>query len=109
MYNTTQRQEILMKTRLPEQLKKLMNKEDMTPTELADYLKVTTATISRWLTGSITPRLNTLFELCELFKVDVYTLLGIKDPNNLTEEEKNIINAYRNDAEFKVIVDRIIK
>ena len=59
---------------------------------MADKLSVTTATISRWLSGDIMPRLDKMLILCDLFKIDLYSLLGINDPSNLTEKEKRIIS-----------------
>ncbi|MDE6241281.1 MAG: helix-turn-helix domain-containing protein [Anaeroplasmataceae bacterium] len=90
------------------QLKRLMTENDITQKDLADKLKVTTATTSRWLSGEIMPRLDKILILCELFNIDLYSLLGIKDPYDLTEKEKRIISHYKNDPEFKLIVDRIL-
>ncbi len=90
-------------------LKNLMYENDITQKDLADRLSVTTATTSRWLSGEITPRLDKILVLCDIFKVDLYSLLGIKDPNDLSDKEKRIISQYRNDPEFKLIVDKISK
>lgn len=90
-------------------LKNLMDENDITQKDLADKLSVTTATTSRWLSGEIMPRLDKILVLCDLFKVDLYSILGVDDPNNLNEKEKRIISQYRNDPDFKLIIDRILK
>lgn len=90
-------------------LKNLMDENDITQKDLADKLSVTTATTSRWLSGEIMPRLDKILVLCDLFKVDLYSILGVDDPNNLNKKEKRIISQYRNDPDFKLIIDRILK
>ena len=109
MYNAFRKMVFSMNMDFSRQLKILTEQHNISQKDLADKLSVTTATISRWLSGDIMPRLDKMLILCDLFKIDLYSLLGINDPSNLTEKEKRIISQYRNDSEFKLIIDRILK
>lgn len=79
-----------------------MKEYDITQKDLADKLSITTATTSSWTSGEIMPRLDKILILCDLFKVDLNSLLGVKDPYNLNDNEKRIISQYRNDPDFKI-------
>ncbi len=68
--------------------KKLMDENDITQKDWANKLSITTATISRWLSGEIMSRLDKILVLYDLFKVDLYSILGVDDPNNLMKKKK---------------------
>lgn len=102
MYSSIKKKNFRMQNVFSIKLKTLMKEYDITQKDLADKLSITTATTSSWTSGEIMPRLDKILILCDLFKVDLNSLLGVKDPYNLNDNEKRIISQYRNDPDFKI-------
>ena len=46
-------------------------------------------------------------EICNFFNITLYDLLGITDPSELSTEERELINNYRNKPELKQAVKNI--
>lgn len=46
-------------------------------------------------------------EICSFFNITLYELLGIKDPSELSSEERELIANYRNKPELKQAVKNI--
>ncbi len=59
-------------------VKQLRQQADFTQAELAKRLEVSTAVISAYELGERTPRVDTLVNLADIFKVSTDYLLGIK-------------------------------
>ena len=71
-----------------EKVKELMASQNMTQKQLADESHITEASISRYLNGERTPRIDIIINFAKVFKVDVEYL--IRDD----EEIKNREEAY---------------
>lgn len=65
--------------------------------ELAERLQVSRATVSCWESGTYSPKLNTLYEICEALNISLADLLGIEKETaeGYTAEELALIDAYR--------------
>lgn len=57
------------------QLKKLLDKRDITMTKLAEDMNVSVQTISRWCKGEVVPSMKKIDWLCEYFRCDKGVLL----------------------------------
>lgn len=62
-------------------LKELRKSKGWTQAKLAKYLNVDTSAIGKWEIYNITPSIDTLKKICELFNVNVSYLLGINSSN----------------------------
>lgn len=99
-----------------ENLKKLLSERNIQQKELAYACDKTEATITRWINGTIQIPINCIQTICDTLQISSDELLNIKLKSNrglynmnISEKEKRIINAYRNDGEFRIIVDRVIR
>lgn len=90
-------------------LKKYLVKNRVQQKELAAVCNKTEGTVSHWVDGRVSIPVKYLPVICEFLDITLYELFGLPDTSLLSESEKNIISAYRNDKEFKMIVNRILK
>lgn len=103
-------------------LTRLLIEKRTTQKALADFMNVSTATISDWKKGKIVPRMDKVDKLCTYFHVTRSELLGstsdtnhdiINSPpasDNLSHQEHNMIDAYRNaPASVQHIINTILK
>lgn len=84
-----------------------------TQKELASILGIKNSSVSNWEQGLNAPDIETIFELCKLFKISVSDMFGcdIIESNSLKVVglEKDIIVAYRNaDSVEKEMVHRAL-
>lgn len=99
-------------------LKKLRLENKMTQEELAKELKLSKVTISCYENNSRTPSLETLLLICDIFNVDLPTLIGretyaINEEINpyqavrMSKEEMNLVKELRNhpDLSQKILSD----
>lgn len=88
-------------------LKKLRLENKMTQEELAKQLNLSKVTISCYENNSRTPSLETLLLICDIFNVDLPTLIGretyaINEEINpyqavrMSQEEMNLVKELRN-------------
>lgn len=87
----------------------------MSQAQLAKMIGVKNSTVSSWERGANSPDIETLFNLCVLFKVKVADMFG-KDAVNTNDQiavyglERDLIVSYRNADELdKAIVRRTLK
>lgn len=92
-----------------DKVKELMDLQNMTQKELSNKSGITEASISRYLNGERTPRIDIIINFARVFKVDVNLLINddeikedersyvecktvlARNAKNLTTEEKNIL------------------
>ena len=60
-------------------IRRLRENKNMTQTELADKLGVSSKAVSKWETGKSKPTTNVIRKLAVLFKIDINELLSLKD------------------------------
>ncbi len=71
---------------LGEKLFELRKSKNLTQDEVAEKLKVTRQTISKWETNQSTPDFDKIIPLCELFEIGVEELLTGKKPKEYYDE-----------------------
>ena len=74
---------------LGERLFELRKSKNLTQDEVAEKLKVTRQTISKWETNQSTPDFDKIVPLCQLFEIGVEELLTGKKPEEKQEEQEN--------------------
>lgn len=71
---------------IAENLVKLRKQHKLTQLELAEKINFSDKAISRWEKGEVTPDIETLISLCELYKISINDLLTKQtEPKNLTK------------------------
>lgn len=75
---------------LGERLFTLRKSKNLTQDDVAEKLKVTRQTISKWETNQSTPDFDKIVPLCELFKIGVEELLTGKKPEEKSENQNNL-------------------
>lgn len=70
------------------------------PADIARLLDVSTATTTRWFNGINFPTVERIIKICEYLECTINDLFN--DGNGeYSDEEKEIINKYRNDEKYK--------
>ncbi|MDE6026176.1 MAG: helix-turn-helix domain-containing protein [Lachnospiraceae bacterium] len=87
--------------------------------EVADYLyqskiEVATKTIYGWESGRTQPDADIFMYLCYLYKIDdILGTFGYSTPTEnsqqFSDEEKALIEAYRNHPEFKEAINKLLE
>ncbi len=74
-------------------LKKLRNEKGITQQKLAEELKVSGRTVSRWETGSNLPDISLLVEIADFYQVDVREIIeGERKSEMMDQEIKDVAN-----------------
>lgn len=81
-------------------LKKLLEENNMAAKDLAEKLEVRASTVSMWLTGKNSPRMDLLDKIADLFNIPVSILLTGK--SNIAERGLELAKQIRQDtAEYQ--------
>lgn len=91
-------------------LKFYLKQANMTQADLAEYMNVSTASISNWCTGNKIPRMDKVDKLCELFHINRSDLMEDKTTEQkqscyLTPEVIRIAQKIYNSKELTVLFD----
>lgn len=89
-------------------LKKYLAQSRIQQKELAITCGKTEGTISHWAEGRVSIPVRYIPVICEMLDITLYELFGLPDPSLLSEAERKVLNAYRNDEVFKLISDRVL-
>lgn len=76
---------------LGERLFELRKSKNLTQDEVAEKLKVTRQTISKWETNQSTPDFDKIVPLCDLFEIGVEELLTGKKPEEVQQEQEKVL------------------
>lgn len=100
-------------------LNNLLVERDVTQKALADYVGVSTATISHWKKGTKMPRMDKVDKICSFFHINRHDLLESKKiqvtatfdtQRVLTAEDISLLEAYHRASDRdKSIVDAVLK
>lgn len=84
-------------------LARLRTEKGVKQKELAEQLQVSPATVSCWESGTYSPKLNTLYTICEVLDISPADLLGIdqKTTGKYTKDEAALVDAYRAHPELQ--------
>lgn len=99
-----------MKYKIGNRIRYFRELRDLSQKELAAAMGVSNARISNWELGISRPDADMLVLLCRALEVSADELLDMSSPNmGLTQEEKNLITAYRNRPDLhqaiKILLD----
>ena len=92
-----------------ENLKKLLEQNNMTNKEFADKIGVKASSVSMWMSGKSLPRMGTLDKIADLFNVPVDFLVTAKEYDSIqtlaahfdgTEYTEDELDEIRQFAEF---------
>ena len=91
-------------------LKFYLKQANMTQADLAEYMNVSTASISNWCTGTKIPRMDKVDKLCELFDINRSDLIEDKDTEHkqsyyLNPETSRIAQKIYDNKELSVLFD----
>ncbi len=87
---------------------KYRKKLGLKQSELAEKLNVSTTAVSGWERGANAPDIETLIKICQIFKISLSEMYGVKN-ENLTYDELAIIEKYRQlDTISKHIIEYIL-
>jgi len=111
---------VCMNTKLVVALKNGRKNMGLTQTDVAEMLEVKVMRISDWENGVYEPSIDTFFQLCKLYELDVISLLNDAYGLDLQEAhmpgfpmnstEKELIGKYRGlDEHGREIVDLILQ
>lgn len=89
-------------------LKKYLEQSRVQQKELAIECNKTEGTISHWVDGRVSIPVKYIPIICKMLDITLYDLFGLPDNSLLSEKEKEVIKAYRNDDEFRIIVNRVL-
>ena len=87
-----------------------LKQANMTQADLAEYMNVSTASISNWCTGNKIPRMDKVDKLCELFDINRSDLIEDKDTEHkqsyyLNPETSRIAQKIYDNKELSVLFD----
>lgn len=85
---------------LGEKIKLYRELNKMTQNEIADILEVSTATISKYESGTLEPNIESLKRLAETFNITVDEL--IKDEEKFDDSKINVLDVLREQKEMKL-------
>ena len=80
---------------LKDNLKRIRKENNLSQEELAEKLKVSRQSVSKWEQGITYPEMDKMLEICKLFNLNIDDLLNgdVKETNN-TKQAKNNINKF---------------
>ena len=83
-------------------IKMLLVRNKISVQALADYLNISYQKASYYARGIVTPPIEVLASIAKFFNVSINDITGI---DKLTLKEKEILNKYNNDYNFKKLID----
>lgn len=75
--------------------------------DLAGKLGVSTSAVSNWESGINFPRLDTVYNICDVLNITLSQLLGI-DETGFDAEELSLIRAYKQNPPMREAVRRLL-
>ena len=77
--------------------------------ELAAYLNVARSTVSAWIKRESIPDANKIPGICNKFGITPNFIFGIKDLNELSNEDRLYLEAIHNNQSLKDVIDTFAK
>lgn len=81
---------------LIEKIEKLTKDSGKTGKELGSLLGLKKSPLTDWKNKKAKPTLEQFIKICEIFEISADELLGTNYAENITEEEKRLIEYFRN-------------
>jgi len=100
---------LFVKKRLGENLAQLRKSSGYSQQEFANRLNVSQSVVSAWESGVREMSLATIWEICDLFKVPVSTLLPISDSGMDEDTAKSIAEKMTTEPKWKLLFEKLDK
>lgn len=98
-----------MKYEIGNRIRKFREELGISQKQLAEQIGVSNSRISNWEQGINRPDADILVKLCTALNVSPSSLLGVKlSTDELTEQERNVIKAYRSKPELQQAVNILL-
>ncbi len=98
-----------MKYEIGNRIRKFREELGISQKQLAEQIGVSNSRISNWEQGINRPDADILAKLCTALNVSPSSLLGVKlSADEITEQERNIIKAYRSKPELQQAVNILL-
>lgn len=82
-----------------------LDRRNTTQTELAEFVGVSQATVSQWISGKKSPRMGKVDRICEFFRIKRSQLLSDIDTYYETDEAAQIAQQIFDDPDLKLLFD----
>ncbi len=90
-------------------LKEYFKREDsLSQKELAVLLDVKEGTVSKWISGAMTPDINKIPLICNSMNVTITSFLKIDEASRLSDDDIALINNYKSHPEMQDAVNRLL-
>lgn len=76
-------------------LNSLFDESGRKRSELADYLGVSRAAVSNWLTGNNSIDMELIPGICDFFHISVDEFFGRREINRMSTDEQELLSLYR--------------
>lgn len=98
-----------MKYEIGNRIRKFREELGISQKQLAEQIGVSNSRISNWEQGINRPDADILAKLCTALNVSPSSLLGVKlSTDELTEQERSVIKAYRSKPELQQAVNILL-
>lgn len=98
-----------MKYEIGIRIRKYRELRGLSQKELADLIGVSNSRVSNWEQGINRPNADIISDLCKALDVSPSELLDIQiSTDNLNEQERKLISAYRNKPELQEAVNILL-
>lgn len=98
-----------MKYEIGNRIRKYREELGISQKQLAEQIGVSNSRVSNWEQGINRPDADILAKLCTALNVSPSSLLGVKlSTDELTEQERSVINAYRSKPELQQAVNILL-
>jgi len=90
-------------------IRKYRELRELSQKELADLIGVSNSRVSNWEQGINRPNADIISDLCKALDVSPSELLDIQiSTDNLNEQERKLVSAYRNKPELQEAVNILL-
>lgn len=96
-------------TRIRENISKIINdklaKNNISQATLAIACSVSKSTVQKWCSGTC-PTADKIPVICETLNINIYELLGIDNPYDLSEDDIKLLEKIKANPTLKDVVER---
>lgn len=98
-----------MKYEIGARIRKYRKMRGFTQTELAKKIGVSSGRLSNWEQGMYRPNADIIASICKALDISPSELLDVRiSTDNLTEQEKKLLSAYRDKPELQKAVNILL-
>jgi len=98
-----------MKYEIGNRIRKYREIRKLSQKELAQLINVSNSRVSNWEQGINRPDVDILADICMALNVSPSELLDVRlSPDNLNDQERKVIKAYRTKTELQQAVDILL-